>query len=101
MQPRRELPLIIIVNPHCDIDGSAKQQILSQWQVVFAQTTQAALEILPSEDDPRLIITHVASVDALFDALGSIDDSASLNYIILLGPQSSGDVTLDDLLKKD
>lgn len=93
--------MIIIVNPHCDIDGSTKQQILCQRQVSFAQTTEDAIEIFQSDSDARLIITHAADINALLDALGSIEDSASLDYMIMLGPQDSEDVTLDDLLKSN
>ena len=91
--------MIIIVNPHCVIDGSTKQLILCQWQVSFVDSTQNALEILRSNNDLRLIITHATDLAALWDALRSIEDASVLNYMIMLGPQSSQDVTLDELLR--
>ena len=91
--------MIIIVNPHCVIDGSTRQLILCDWEVSFVDNTQDGLEILQLTNDLRMIITYAADVDALWHALRSIEDPTSLNYMIMLGPQSSQDVTLNDLVK--
>ena len=91
--------MIIIVNPHCVIDGSTKQLIHCEWDASFVDNTQDGLEILKSANDLRLIITYAVDVAALWEALRSIEEPASLNYMVMLGPQSSQDVTLDDLVK--